>query len=219
MPLTLKTTRLITACSILLMALAAGFSYGYVHTSLFIKSDATATLKLVRAQSGLFSAGLVNWCLILLLDLIVSWGVCALYSKKQPVIARITGSLRLLYTLVFGLAIAQLFEIPHHADLNNALDLYTAFEQFNRLWSFALIIFGLHLFTLAVPVRSASKFSRSVSVLLALAGLAYLVVHTLMYCDNWQALASSIEQAAAPIMALGELVFAVFLFFPRKSAG
>lgn len=212
-----KNIRFITAGSILLMAVAAGFSYGYVHTSLFIAGDAKTTLYLLNIQGDLFTAGLLGWCLILLLDLIVSWGVFAMYRKQNPVVAQLTAVLRLLYTLIFAFAIAALFEIPALTAAQDAEAVHAAFEKFNQLWSQALIVFGLHLLSLAIPVWSSSRFSRVVSVLLFLAGLAYLFVHSMKQFDVLSGLAGTIEQVSTPVMALGELVFAVFLFFRAKA--
>ncbi|GIO01783.1 hypothetical protein J5TS2_24510 [Brevibacillus halotolerans] len=46
--------------SIIIMALAAFFSYGFVHESLVIKSDASTTFHIIMSSNSLFKAEILG---------------------------------------------------------------------------------------------------------------------------------------------------------------
>ncbi|MCB0638338.1 MAG: DUF4386 domain-containing protein, partial [Lewinella sp.] len=94
--------------SILLMAVAAGFSYGYVNEQLVVADDAAATVRNLQASPGLFQAGVCGWVLILLLDLLAAW---ALYRYLRPVnqaASLLMGVLRVVYAIILALGISHL---------------------------------------------------------------------------------------------------------------
>ncbi|MCR8963541.1 DUF4386 domain-containing protein [Brevibacillus halotolerans] len=64
------------------MALAAFFSYGFVHERLVIKGDASATFHIIMSANSLFKAEIFGWVIILISDTIVAW---ALYIFLKPI--------------------------------------------------------------------------------------------------------------------------------------
>ena len=67
-----KKQGLIAGASIIIMALAAGFSYGYVHTGLVDDSPAS-TLQNLAENKSLFIGGLAGWVIIFITDLVVAF--------------------------------------------------------------------------------------------------------------------------------------------------
>lgn len=57
---TQKKVAIITGASIIVMAICAGFSYGFVHSSLIAKGDATATLSNISGSIDLFRAEILG---------------------------------------------------------------------------------------------------------------------------------------------------------------
>lgn len=72
--LELRKTALTAGISLIIMAIAAYFSYGYVHGSLVVQGDPSATLNNLRSSNMLFRAEIFGWLLILICDIVVAYG-------------------------------------------------------------------------------------------------------------------------------------------------
>jgi hypothetical protein len=101
--------------ALLLMALLAGFSYGYVYNNLFVSGNAAATAANIRASEGLFRLGIFAFVGVLVLDIVAAWG---LYYVLQPVnksLSLLAALLRLVYAAIFGVAFLNLILITQIA--------------------------------------------------------------------------------------------------------
>ena len=87
MYLTQKKWGLLTGYSLILMALVAGFVYGYVHASIYIVDSSDLTARLLQENIALYKWGIVSWLLIILLDLIVSIGIYIIYKDDLKVLS------------------------------------------------------------------------------------------------------------------------------------
>ena len=101
------------------------------------------------------------------------------YKDTNIKFAKITTLLRVLYTIILGIAIFQLILPIVNNFINKQSIVY--FESFTSIWTFGLIIFGFHLLTLG-QLGFKSDFTNNIwSFLLALAGLSYILISTLKY--------------------------------------
>ena len=78
---------LITGNSLLIMALIAGFTYGYVHTSIYIPNDSELTAKLLQENIMIYKMGIFAWVIIIILDIIVSLGLYKFYLDDKNMIS------------------------------------------------------------------------------------------------------------------------------------
>ncbi|WP_250672802.1 DUF4386 family protein [Paraclostridium ghonii] len=69
----LRKAALWAGLSIIAMAICAGFSYGFVHSSLIVKGDMITTINNISQSITLFRAEILGWLIILILDTLVSW--------------------------------------------------------------------------------------------------------------------------------------------------
>jgi len=69
----LRKAALISGISLIIMAIVAGFSYGYVHGSLVVPGDISTTYTNITSSSMLFKAEIIGWVVILLLDVLVAY--------------------------------------------------------------------------------------------------------------------------------------------------
>ncbi|WP_141430722.1 DUF4386 family protein [Bacillus sp. 03113] len=69
---TQHSSAIIAGISLLIMTIAAFFSYGYVHNSLVVRGDSASTLKNIQASISLFDLEILGWLVIIILDIIVS---------------------------------------------------------------------------------------------------------------------------------------------------
>lgn len=63
--------------SLIVMAVAAALSYGYIHGSLVIGGDNAATVSNLQASSLLFRAEILGWVLIIACDIIAAIISCS----------------------------------------------------------------------------------------------------------------------------------------------
>lgn len=218
-PLSLRQLALLAGGALLLMAAAAGFSYGYVHGSLIVTDDPVATFDKLAKAEGLFRLGILGWLLILVLDVGVAW---ALYLYMRPVQAGpalLMGWLRLAYAAVLGVAIMPLLTAAQLLGLHSTLapevlgqQVMTQLATFESTWSLGLIVFGLHLLVLGYLALRARHIHQAFGWLLLLAGLGYVFVHVAKLLSPGEAAwLATTEQVLSVPMALGELAFAVWL--------
>lgn len=223
--LTVERLAAITAgAGLIIMALAAAFSYGYAHSALVIPGNADATLHNLILQKGLFRAEISGWVLILLCDIAVA---LACYRFLKPVhtnLSLLGAGLRLVYTAVLGLAILHLADVlrlvsaPGAADGAAAHQLadeaMTSLLAFESVWSTGLIVFGTHLLALGLLALKARGIPNWVGILLLVAAAGYVVTHTLtLFGPRYEELRTTLDMILTAPMAAGELAFALWLLF------
>lgn len=211
---------LISGISLVLMAVVAGFSYGYVHSSLINMEDAQTTYQNLTGAKGLFTAGILGWIIIFLLDAIVAWALYLFFASTSKALAFTSSFLRIAYTAVLGIAIYNLpkalqlinGQLPS-TDLEDAASLVTQYlTAFNSIWSNGLIIFGLHLMVLGYLAFKAEFVPKIWGWLLMLAGVSYVFVSSMHALSPELAESmNTIEMVLSIPMTIGELGFAIWL--------
>ncbi|MDF2159100.1 DUF4386 domain-containing protein [Algoriphagus sp. CAU 1675] len=208
-----KKLALIAGFSLLLMAIVAGYSYGYVYNSLILPEDPTQTLQNLQSASGLFLSGTLGWVVILILDLLVSWTLYFYFKETQRDISALTALSRVLYSVFLGYAISYLFiagsSLKADAD---AQEVMAALHSFESIWSLGLIVFGFHLIGLGWLTWISPDMSRLFPILLIFAGICYVGIHSAKaFLPNSESLVKEWETILMLPMALGEIAFAVWL--------
>lgn len=174
--------------AIILMAVAAAYSYGMIHGSLVVEGDAAATFSNLRASPLLFRAEILGWVLIIACDVIAAW---ALYTVLKPVnkgLSLLGAWLRLSYTAVLAVAVSSLVIVSLlTGSKGQELSGLTAGEMqsgvmlflgvFEAVWSIGLILFGGHLLIVGLLAFQSGNMPKLISVLLLLAAAGYVVVH------------------------------------------
>ncbi len=206
---------LLAGICLLVMALAAGFSFGFVYSELVIPGQEGQTLERIRDRLGLFRVGAIGWILILVLDVVVALALFRYFEGVQRTLSSITAGLRLVYSAFLGLAISYLFaaigQVTDGADSGQVIALL---ESFEGVWSASLTLFGLHLVGLGVLSLRSDFVPRFWGWLLVFAGLCYTGVHGAK--AMLPSMEEKVQQAEVILglpMALGELGFAVWLIY------
>jgi len=215
MKIDISTERIafMTGFSLVLMAIIAGMTMGLVFNDLFT----TDVNELKIALNGIESTyywGILGWILILSLDLFVSWGVYRLYRGKNSSKAILSGTLRLVYSVILGFAIFQLVKVSSllvHADENVQL-IFDALQKFYANWHFGLIVFGFHLILLAKLVCEKKVILRIISLLLLLAGLGYVISNCAdLWIENYEDIRMNVELVFILPMIFGEFGWGIWL--------
>ncbi len=146
---------------LLLMAVLAGFGN-------FVAVEGMKTAEDLTESEGLFRAGAASLFLVVVLDVIVA---CALYRVFAPVdrtMSLLAAAFRLVYAAVFMVALGSLLAALRDFDRVHV-------EAFDDLWKTGLGLFGVHLLLLGYLAYRSSDFPSWLGILLAVAGLGYLV--------------------------------------------
>ena len=167
---------------LLLMAILAPFAQFGVLKTLIVPADAAATTSNIAASLGLFQAAIVAFLIVAILDVMVAWGFYVLLRPVNEGLARLVGSLRVVYAAVFAIALLNLVDAAGLAQSATGTALQSgplqaqvaaAVASFDTGWHLALGIFGLHLIGLGALL---SRFAapRLLAILVVLAGVGYL---------------------------------------------
>jgi hypothetical protein len=184
---------LVTAFSLLLMALLAPFAQFGVLKTLVVPAYAAATTTNIAASLSLFQAAMVAFLIVAILDVVVAWGFYVLLRPVNEGLARLVGSLRIVYAALFAIALLNLFDVARLVDGATGTALQStplqaqvaaSVASFDTGWHLALGIFGLHLVGLgALLFRFAAP--RLLAALVVLAGVGYLAdsIGTILIAD------------------------------------
>lgn len=203
---------LIAGISLILMAVTAGFAFGYAHSQLLVPGDANATLANILNSKSLLSAEIMAWWFILLLDVIVAWALYHFFKNVSKPISSLTAWIRVVYSIILGVAISHLMSVcnlTNKASEISAEAVMGHFQSFENIWSLSLILFGFHLIGLGwLSLKSNLRFW---GVLFYIAGFSYTLVHLLKQFPAMESLSSNLEMVLSIPMTLAEVGFAVWL--------
>ena len=173
---------LATGFGLLLMALLAPFAQFGVLKTLIVPADAAATTNNIAASLGLFQAAIAAFLIVAILDVVVALGFYAFLRPVNVGLARLVGSLRVVYAAVFAFTLLNLLHAAGLVQSATGTALQSAPLQaqvaasvasFDTGWHVALGIFGLHLVGLgALLFRFAAP--RLLAALVTLAGVGYV---------------------------------------------
>lgn len=210
-----KRNGIIAGISLIIMAIAAGFAYGYAHSNLVTDSP-EITFQNLAANKSLFFAELAGWSIIFITDLIVAIALYFFFRSASKQISIVTAFIRIIYTLVLGVAIMQLFRIvPVISSANpSASEISSQLQLFEKLWSVGLIVFGLHLIGLGYLSVQSASVPKFLGYLLYFGGISYTFLHSSRQLNLFDdGVINSIEKILALPMALAEILLAFWLIY------
>lgn len=219
----LKTTysprsyALIAGLGIIIMAIAAGYSIGFVQSFVLVQHDGLQTLNNLQTNRTLFIGGIAGWIIIFICDIIVAWALYHFFKQEDQKISIYTAVLRVLYAILLGFSIAKLAQIisilsGSGEEMEKANAILTNFAYSEHFWSVGLILFGFHLLGLGILSLKRKTIHKIFGILLIIAAVGYVIVHTGRQISSIdQAMIDSIEKIMSVPMAAGELALAIWL--------
>ncbi|WP_448202699.1 DUF4386 family protein [Azospirillum sp. sgz302134] len=179
---------LIAGVSLLTMAVLAGYANFGVLVPLVDRQDALST---GRAMVGALDQAKASvWMLasVAALDVLAAWALWLFFRPGSPRVSALAAAARVVYAALFLAVIVKLkaavdlydaVKSGRQGDADAFADALALVNQFFDGWALALILFGLHLLLLGLAAARAPAVSkvmgRIVAVLLAVAGLGYVV--------------------------------------------
>jgi hypothetical protein len=201
-----------TGYSLLLMAIIAGFAFGFVLPKIFNPSQLDFVQNNLGSNFQLYKWMLLAILIVLLLDILVSWTLYHFFKTDNRKIALLSSFLRIVYTLVFGIATYSLTKNLQLTEISNEIIIHN-FQEFQSIWSAGLIIFGIHLFLVGILMKLHQQIPKILWSLTLIAGVSYIVVHSLKLTLTQSEFINNLEMVLALPMAIGELGLAVWLIF------
>ncbi len=202
-----RKSALVTGYSLLLMALLAGYVFGYAFPKLYNFTDLNVSQNNISSQ--LYDFMMLGIIMVMLLDFVVSISVYKYFKNDNKKLALWAGFLRIIYSVIFGIAIFYLFR--NRNELNTAVFIKN-YDSFQRYWSIGLIIFGFHLLIVGILMKGHKAIPKILWFLMLMVGPTYVFIHLLKtFLPHLTNLVDLLNSIFGLPMALAELGLAVWL--------
>jgi len=181
----IRSASLTAGAALLLMSIVAIFGNVVVVDGLVTQGDATQTATDIEASQGLLRLGIVSLVLVVVLDVIVAWALYRVFSPVSASLSMLAAAMRLVYSGVFMVAIAQLVGVTRllsDDDTRAALGADQVDAQamlgiaaFKDIWYVGQALFGAHLLLIGYLAYRSGYIARVLGALLVLAGAGYAI--------------------------------------------
>lgn len=180
-----RNASLAAGIALLLMSALAGFGNFAAVQGLVTAGNAAQTAKDITESLGLFRFGILSMFLVVALDVVVAWALYRVFSPVSRSISGLAACFRLVYSGVLLVAVSHLVAVPHLLSNDDYLSVFSADQlhtqalaeivTFNDVWAAGLGLFGFHLLIIGYLAYRSAYVPRFLGVLLAIAGLGYVV--------------------------------------------
>ncbi|PEB41877.1 DUF4386 domain-containing protein [Bacillus pseudomycoides] len=219
-----RKSALIAGTSLIIMALAAFFSYGFVHEGLVVQGDASATFNNIKSSNMLFKAEIFGWVIILITDIVAAWAFYIFLKPINKSLSLLGAWLRLIYATILGISILNLIFVLLLSKSTDYLSLFKIdqlqahmmlfLEAFESIWSIGLIIFGGHLMIVGYLAFKSDRIPKVISILLLLASIGYIVINLFnTVLSQYDAVISILKMVFNVPMIAGELGLGIWMLF------
>ena len=181
----LRQAALIAGFGLLIMVFAAPFAEFYVFPKLIITGNITGTVENITNNKPLFVSAIFGYVITFICDVIVAWALYVLLNPVSKSFSLLTAWFRLVYTAIALFALVNLVTV---FNLLDNIDFITAFgiealhtqvdlliKEFRYGWTIAFFFFSIHLVLLGYLVFKSRYIPKILGILLAIAGLGYLI--------------------------------------------
>ena len=213
-----RKSALIAGITLVVMAVIAAFTYGYVHNTLVVPGNPEATAAGLKNNEWLFRIETFGWHFILLCDVVVAWALYVFFRSENKGLSLFTAALRIVFVFIFGVAIFNLVFVLKIMNGNvneaqiSAIQIMNYVESFENIWSFALIIFGFHLLSLGFLAIRSKIIHNVWGIFLVFAAVSYSIIHSAKFLfPEFESQIATAEMVLSLPMAFGEIGFAFWL--------
>jgi hypothetical protein len=205
---------LLAGISLIIMAIVAGFAYGYIFQSVYISGDAVKTLANLKNSLFLFRIFIFLFLVVLILDIIVSWAFYFFFVRDNKMLSLLSSWIRLVYSALLGISFLSLLNVLQLLKLpaQDSELILLCLDSFLDMWSLGLIVFGSHLLILGYLIFTSGYIPKFIGVLTLLASISYISSNTAnLLLDNYTLYKPLVDTVLSLPMAAGELGIAIWL--------
>jgi len=188
---------------------------GRAVDGLVTPGDAARTATDIMTSEGLFRLGIVSLFVVVALDVVVACALCRVFGPVSTGISLLAPWFRLVYAGVLLVAVSHLVGVHRLLGDDGYLAAFKAdqlqaqalsgIHTFGDVFGAGLLLFGLHLLVVGYLAYRSGYVPRLLGVLLAVAGLGYLVdsVAAILSRGSWTVVSS--------FTFIGEFLLALWL--------
>jgi hypothetical protein len=165
------------------MSAVAIFGNVVVVDGLVTEGNPTQTSADLLASDGLFRLGIASLVVAVGLDVVVAWALYRVFSPVNKSLSMLAAAMRLVYSGVFMVAVAQLLGVVRLLSDDGYLAVFGADQvnaqamvgitAFNDIWYVGQFLFGLHLLLIGYLAYRSGYVPRLLGALIAISGLGY----------------------------------------------
>jgi len=213
--ISLRQAAITAGVGLLVMTIAAPFAEFLVFKRLVIQGDIVVTVENILANSSLYLSGIFAYLVVFIMDVMVAWALYVLLAPVNHAVSLLTAWFRLIYTAIALVSmlklvtVYRLLQMPDFGELfgpeHRLAQVKVLLNTFRFEWGFSLILFGVHLLLLGWLVYRADFIPRILGILLAIAGLAWLVYEVLPF------MVPGVDLGFLFFAFMGETVFMLWL--------
>ena len=167
-----RQAALVAGFSILIMAILAGFAYGFVLQGLIVPDNATLTANNIKSSMMLFRVGICSFLVVLICDVLAAWALHVFLKQVNENLSLLTAWFRLVYSAILGTALLNLVFVMLLLNGTSYLSIFEitqlnafvtfSLNAFNNIWSMGLVVFGCHLYVLGFLVYKFWLYSQNI---------------------------------------------------------
>jgi len=172
-PWSQRSASLISGAGLTGMAILMPAGYYGAIVPLVVPGDDVATAHNIAASPIVYLVGLVAIAVVIALDAVVSVAWYWLFRSVNPRVSAVAAWLRVVYSIVFAVAAAQLMVAFVQRD--EPVRAVEALDAFNAMWLSSLGLFGVHLIVIGYLAIRAAFIAPIFGVLLVMSGIGYIV--------------------------------------------
>ncbi len=177
----LATAALVAGTGLLLMAVLSMISVPLLE-GFAVPGDPAATASNIAGNEFQFRLAVVGLLLVIALDVVVAWALYVFLAPVHASLSLLAAVFRLVYAAVFAAAVANLATILELLNgdatagaVGTDQHVFANYAAFASGWDVGLALFGLHLVLVGYLVFRSEYVPRLLGLLLAVAGVGYLV--------------------------------------------
>jgi Domain of unknown function (DUF4386) len=216
----IRTASITAGVALLLMSVVAIFGNVVVVDGLVTEGNAAQTATDIVASEGLFRFGIASLVVVVALDVVVAWALYRVFSPVSKSLSMLAAALRLVYSGVFMVAIAELLGVVRLLSNDSSVAVFGAdqlnaqailgINAFNDIWYVGQFLFGLHLLVIGYLAYRSGYVPGVLGVLLAIAGLGYAAdsLGTVLSSGSWADISS--------FTFIGEFLLALWLLIRAR---
>ncbi len=212
---TLRQAALIAGFGILIMVFTTPFAEFFIYPKLVISGDIEKTAQNIATNQGLFLVGFFCYLITALCDILVAWALYVLLAPVNRSLSLLAAWFRLIYAAIFSFALFKLVTVFHIAKNPDYVTVFGSeqlhaqikilLSSFRYEWAMGMLLFGIHLILLGILVYRSGFIPRIMGILLAIAGVGYVIYELGPY------LYPNAGLGLITITFFGELIFMLWL--------
>lgn len=220
--ITQRKAAITAGIAMLVVAVSAMFAVGMVQNKLIDWGSAASTTNNILNSIGFFRTGIFGWLIILTADIVTAWALYLYLKQVDNSLALLSAWFRIAYAIILGTAVMNLVFVTlllggdksFSSMQGNQLQtqVMLSINAFREMWSFGLVIFGIHLFITGLLVLKSKFISKVLGILLFIASVSYIFIHIMhLFLPRYDNITAVAETILSLPMAVGELGFGVWL--------